>query len=76
MAATQVLEIRIHGIANAPPEDMLSTTADHVDKSIGDQYGSFWIRADGKQDDGTDAPHLIEAYSWGTKPAAAARRSP
>ena len=67
MAATQVLEIRIHGIANAPPQDMLSTTADHVEKSIGDQYGSFWIRDDGKQDDGTDAPHLIEAYSWGSQ---------
>ncbi|MFB6609124.1 hypothetical protein ACFCVO_02280 [Agromyces sp. NPDC056379] len=67
MATTQVLEIRIHGIANAPPQDMLSTTADHVEKSIGDQNGSFWIRADGKQDDGTDAPHRIEAYSWGNQ---------
>jgi hypothetical protein len=37
-----VLELRIHGIANAPPADTLCTSDEKVERKEGDEQGSFW----------------------------------
>ncbi|WP_350347620.1 hypothetical protein ABIQ69_13395 [Agromyces sp. G08B096] len=67
-----VLEIRIHGIANAPPEVMLEAERDEITRRTGDDLGSFWSRKDAAP--GAPAPaadprggdvDAIEAYSWG-----------
>ena len=69
MSALRVLELRIHGIANAPPADMLCTINEQVERADGDEQGSFWrIRPKGR------VPRLpwrtrihVEAYSWGNQ---------
>ncbi|MET0843786.1 MAG: hypothetical protein ABWY23_08040 [Mycetocola sp.] len=42
MPNMRVLELRIHGIANAPPADVLCTTNEEVEQKDGDEQGSFW----------------------------------
>ncbi|HEU0183176.1 MAG TPA: hypothetical protein VFR16_13375 [Agromyces mariniharenae] len=69
MGEPRVLEVRVHGIANAPPADMLLTEPDGVVKVEGDALGSFWQRKDAdtaKPSDGL-AEHRVEAYSWGNQ---------
>ncbi|WP_127794996.1 hypothetical protein [Agromyces sp. LHK192] len=62
MAEPHVLELRIHGIANSPPAQMLCVKEDHVERVTGDEYGSFWVASEQ-----SDAPEQVrvEAYSWG-----------
>lgn len=70
--APHVLELRIHGVSNTPPHDMLDVQADQVHRVIGDQLAGFWTV------DGDAAAELTpdqrgytppgvrrEAYSWG-----------
>ncbi len=65
MGDPRVLELRVHGIANAPPHDMLSTTPDDVVKVKGDELGSFWMR---ESPDPEHHPNVrVEAYSWGNQ---------
>ncbi|MBG6237852.1 alpha-beta hydrolase superfamily lysophospholipase [Mycetocola sp. CAN_C7] len=71
MATMRVLELRIHGIANSPPTDMLCTTQEFVERNQGDDEGSFWrIKA---KDSGAatsksgGAEIVTEAYSWGSQ---------
>lgn len=69
MGEPRVLEVRVHGIANAPPPDMLLTEPDGVVKAEGDALGSFWQRKDAdtaKPSPGL-AEHRVEAYSWGNQ---------
>ncbi|MRG60275.1 hypothetical protein GE115_10405 [Agromyces sp. CFH 90414] len=57
-----VLELRVHGIANAPPAAMLCVEESRVRRTVGDEFGSFWVVADPP----ADHPELrTEAYSWG-----------
>lgn len=61
----QVLELRIHGIRNTPPHELLRTgpplKLDDAVLTCGDDLAGFYRRS------GTDttAPRIIEAYSWG-----------
>lgn len=53
MGDARVLELRIHGIANAPPADTLCTTDEKVERKEGDEQGSFWqITPTGREGDG------------------------
>jgi hypothetical protein len=68
MAGVRVLELRIHGIANSPPAEMLCATTEEVEQKDGDEQGSFW-RIKPKNPEATKHPHRVdvvaEAYSWG-----------
>lgn len=61
-----VLELRVHGIANTPPAAMLGVRPDQVTQVGGDELGSYWRVTDGAQDR-HPAPRGVrrEAYSWG-----------
>lgn len=63
-AVPDILEIRVHGVQNTPPAEMLETTPENVTRDRGDDLGSFWRRKD-------DAPahgiQRIEAFSWGAQ---------
>lgn len=70
MGGLRVLELRIHGIANSPPADMLGTTADEVERKDGDDQGSFWRVKSTAPDASKTPPYrgaeiVTEAYSWG-----------
>ena len=69
MGEPRVLEVRVHGIANAPPADMLLTEPDGVVKAEGDALGSFWQRKGADPADASPglAEHRVEAYSWGNQ---------
>lgn len=70
MARLRVLELRIHGIANAPPADMLCTTQERVERKDGDEEGSFWqIKpTPGAPDTSPEHVEIVaEAYSWGNQ---------
>jgi hypothetical protein len=77
MANMRVLELRIHGIANAPPADMLCTTNEEVEQKDGDEQGSFWrIKPKASVTSQASAPAAVpsapvesvaEAYSWGNQ---------
>lgn len=66
-----VLELRIHGVANTPPAAMLGLRPEQVVQVDGDDLGSFWVPAPGvgpfPADDPRTAPPGVrrEAYSWG-----------
>ncbi|MET1051172.1 MAG: hypothetical protein ABWX65_00895 [Mycetocola sp.] len=71
MTTMRVLELRIHGIANSPPTDMLCTTQEFVERNEGDEEGSFW-RITAKHPTAANAKHdgvefVTEAYSWGNQ---------
>lgn len=71
MASVRVLELRIHGIANSPPADMLCTTSEEVERKDGDDQGSFWQikpKSPGKTHTSpTGVETVAEAYSWGNQ---------
>jgi len=68
-----VLELRVHGVANTPPAAMLDLRPDQVEQVDGDALGSFWTptaQAAAVPRRPTDArvvPDGVrrEAYSWG-----------
>ncbi|WP_456845417.1 hypothetical protein [Cellulomonas sp. P5_C6] len=69
-----VLELRVHGVGNTPPQGMLGVDADKVSRTQGDDLASFWEtkdqhaaeeRGELSDSDGTPRRH-IEAYSWGS----------
>ena len=75
-----ILELRIHGVRNTPPWNVLGVAEADVIKVAGDDLGSFWIpkkpaTSDGMQPQpGSEVPPNVhrEAYSWG----AMARHAP
>lgn len=56
----KILELRIHGIRNTPPHDLLQCQADDIVRVQGDDLGGFY-----KRKTATSGPTYIEAYSWG-----------
>lgn len=69
-----VLELRIHGIKNTPPAEMLGIDKSDLRLYQGDENGGFWIATrlpDPDPDDDTPDPAIPppdvrrEAYSWG-----------
>lgn len=64
--APQVLELRIHGIKNTTPAEILSVTAERVERADGDDLGAFWIEKASPAEP-VSPPHRTrhEAYSWG-----------
>lgn len=73
-----ILELRIHGIANTPPEIMLGVPREEIVSVAGDELGGFWTYKKAPVSDPeagdrntpqarTDDPDRIrtEAYSWG-----------
>lgn len=57
----QLLELRIHGVSNTPPAEMLGVTPDQVRQISGDSLGSFWTTTQPPAGD-----VRTEAYSWGS----------
>jgi hypothetical protein len=57
----QLLELRIHGVSNTPPAEMLGVEPGEVTKVTGDGLGSFWTTTT-PETDGV----RTEAYSWGS----------
>lgn len=62
--APEILEVRVHGVQNTPPAEMLETTPDKVERHLGDDLGSFWRRIGEKPANGITS---IEAFSWGAQ---------
>ncbi|QTV80176.1 hypothetical protein [Microbacterium sp. NIBRBAC000506063] len=69
-----VLELRIHGIANAPPEKVLGVTRDEIVSAGHDDLGGFWRYKNPPSPPSEDTPLVrtdddprirTEAYSWG-----------
>jgi hypothetical protein len=81
-AAPHVLELRVHGVNNTPPNDMLEVLPEDAEKVRGDSLGSFWTLTPAAVKHAQEVPdtaydHLRagvrrEAYSWGPM----ARKSP
>src|SRR5688572_21181504 len=71
MADLRVLELRIHGIANSPPADMLCATQEEVERKDGDEQGSFWQIKQRfprtPHTSGAGVETVAEAYSWGNQ---------
>src|SRR4051812_34465514 len=68
----RILEVRIHGIKNTPPSEMLGVPAADLRLDQGDDEGGFWIAKDtGNDTSGPGDPAIPppgvrrEAYSWG-----------
>ncbi|MGC5077638.1 hypothetical protein [Agrococcus sp. DT81.2] len=69
MSGLRVLELRIHGIANAPPADMLCTVNERVERADGDEQGSFWrikLKSPVRRLPWSTRIQA-EAYSWGNQ---------
>ncbi|AEG44272.1 hypothetical protein [Isoptericola variabilis] len=70
-----ILELRVHGVSNTPPEGMLDLDPDEVERADGDGLGSFWApTAEAEARGRAAAPGTLrhippgvrrEAYSWG-----------
>src|SRR4051794_25767558 len=59
-----ILDIRVHGVSNSPPAEMLESDPDAVERVDGDTLGSFWARKDRVAKDGVTA---AQAFSWGAQ---------
>lgn len=64
IAGPEILEVRVHGVHNTPPAEMLETTPENVTRHRGDELGSFWRRKDDRPADGIET---VEAFSWGAQ---------
>lgn len=62
--APLILDIRVHGVSNSPPAEMLESDPDAIERVDGDALGSFWARKDKASKDGVTATH---AFSWGNQ---------
>ena len=61
----QILEIRVHGVQNTPPAEMLETTPDAIRVDRGDQLGAFWrLHPEPPPARGVTT---TEAFSWGAQ---------
>ncbi|MFD4420722.1 hypothetical protein ACFWN7_04360 [Agromyces sp. NPDC058484] len=92
MQADRVLELRIHGVNNTAPHDLLDVPADEVRRVAGDALGGFWRPTADSVEARRAAPGANrargyvprgitrEAYSWGgmvrTTPGVAASGKP
>jgi len=68
----RILELRIHGVNNTVPWNVLQLPPEAVRQTAGDALGSFWQPAADRQatlpagDPGKVPPGVLrEAYSWG-----------
>ncbi|ALJ19175.1 hypothetical protein [Microbacterium sp. No. 7] len=67
----EVLELRVHGVNNTTPAQLLDLPDDAVELVAGDKYGSFWSprepRSDAPAHRRARVPEGLtrEAYSWG-----------
>ena len=64
IAGPEILEVRVHGVSNTPPAEMLETMPENVTRHRGDELGSFWRRKDERPAHGIQS---VEAYSWGAQ---------
>ena len=60
----ELLELRIHGVFNTPPAEMLEVESDGVVRVGGDTLGSFWARRTDQARGGVVTP---VAFSWGAQ---------
>ncbi|HEX6955267.1 MAG TPA: hypothetical protein VF156_10360 [Agromyces sp.] len=65
VAVPEILEIRVHGVHNTPPAEMLETTPDAIRIDRGDQLGSFWRRH--PEPEPSRGVTTTEAFSWGAQ---------
>lgn len=66
MVDQRILELRIHGVNNTPPANMLGLRPDLVEQVAGDKLGSFWApTAAGRERSGIPETERREAYRWG-----------
>lgn len=72
MAERRVLELRIHGINNTTPANMLDLSESSIEKTEGDALGSFWrptpegrAKLPPTKPGTLDESIELEAYSWG-----------
>jgi hypothetical protein len=63
-AEPEILEIRVHGVHNTPPAEMLETTPENITRDRGDDLGSFWRR---KDDTAAHGIERTEAFWWGAQ---------
>lgn len=64
IAGPEILEVRVHGVHNTPPAEMLETTPENITRHRGDELGSFWRRKDDRPANGIAT---TEAFSWGAQ---------
>ena len=60
----QILDIRVHGVSNSPPAEMLESDPGDIERVDGDTLGSFWARKDKAAKDGVTS---TQAFSWGAQ---------
>ena len=69
-----ILDIRVHGVSNTPPAEMLESEPDAIERVDGDALGSFWARKDkAVNGDGITSTH---AFSWGAQTRTGAAPTP
>lgn len=64
-AVPEILEIRVHGVHNTPPAEMLETTPDAIRLDRGDQLGAFWRYHPTRPP--SRGVTTTEAFSWGAQ---------